>query len=172
MKGILTAIVVLVLVGAGYWFYSQQSATDVAAIPTTDTTATVPAETDAQGAAMETGTIDPTLSTTTTTTSATTTTTLPATAAKTKEFTVTGKNFSFSPATMSVTKGDTVKITFNNTSGFHDLRVDGYNVGTKQIQGGASETVTFVADKAGTFEYYCSVGNHRAMGMKGTLTVK
>ena len=32
--------------------------------------------------------------------------------------------------------------------------------------------VQFIADKAGTFEYYCFVGNHRQMGMVGTLTVK
>src|SRR5882672_6015209 len=32
----------------------------------------------------------------------------------TKEFTVTGQNFSFSPSTLTVNKGDTVKITFKN----------------------------------------------------------
>jgi hypothetical protein len=42
----------------------------------------------------------------------------------------------------------------------------------EQVGAGASDVVEFTADKAGTFEYYCSVGNHRAMGMKGTLTVK
>ncbi len=89
-----------------------------------------------------------------------------------KEFTVTGKNFSFLPATMSVKKGDRVRITFVNESGTHDLVVDGYNARTNIIQGGAKETIEFVADKAGTFEYYCSVGKHREMGMKGTLTVQ
>jgi plastocyanin len=29
-----------------------------------------------------------------------------------------------------------------------------------------------VADKKGTFEYYCSVGQHRALGMKGKLVVE
>ncbi len=72
---------------------------------------------------------------------------------------------------MSVKKGDTVKITFVNSSGLHDLKIDEFNVATKQLAAGKEETVTFVASKTGTFEYYCSVGNHRAMGMKGTLTV-
>jgi nitrosocyanin len=89
-----------------------------------------------------------------------------------KEFTVEGKNFSFTPSTMTVNKGDTVKITFKNSGGMHDFKIDEFNVATKQIQSGASETVEFTADKAGTFDYYCSVGNHRAMGMQGTLTVK
>lgn len=88
-----------------------------------------------------------------------------------KEFTVTGKNYSFAPATLTVKKGDTVKITFVNEGGFHDLKLDEFNVATRQLNGGSQETVTFVADKAGSFEYYCSVGTHRQMGMKGTLTV-
>jgi nitrosocyanin len=89
-----------------------------------------------------------------------------------KEFVVTGSNFAFAPATLTVKKGATVKITFKNADGFHDFRIDEFNVATKRIRSGAEETVTFVADKMGAFEYYCSVGQHRAMGMKGTLTVE
>lgn len=89
-----------------------------------------------------------------------------------KEFTVTGEPFSFSPSTMTVNQGDTVKITFKNVKGTHDFVIDELGAATAQLQEGGEETVTFVADKAGTFEYYCSVGNHRAMGMVGTLTVK
>ncbi len=94
------------------------------------------------------------------------------TTATVKSFTVTGSNFKFDPSTITVNRGDTVKITFKNTDGFHDFKIDEFNVATAQIKGGASETVTFVADKTGSFEYYCSVGQHRAMGMKGTLIVK
>ena len=89
-----------------------------------------------------------------------------------REFTVTGRAFSFTPSTMTVNKGERVRITFNNAAGTHDLVVDGYNVRTKILQGGESETIEFVADEAGTFEYYCSVGTHRQQGMKGTLTVE
>jgi plastocyanin len=90
----------------------------------------------------------------------------------TKEFTITGSSFSFAPNAITVNKGDTVKITFKNANGFHDLVIDEFNARTQKINGGQSETITFVADKAGTFEYYCSVGTHRQMGMVGTLTVK
>ena len=89
-----------------------------------------------------------------------------------KEFTVTGNNFAFAPKTMTVKKGDTVKITFVNAGGNHDLRIDEFNATTKVIRGGAQETISFVADKTGSFEYYCSVGDHRVMGMKGTLIVE
>ncbi|MEK7622082.1 MAG: cupredoxin domain-containing protein [Patescibacteria group bacterium] len=90
----------------------------------------------------------------------------------TKEFTVVGTDFSFDLKTLAVNQGDTVKITFKNTKGFHDWKIDEFNAATKQLTADQSETIQFVADKAGSFEYYCSVGSHRAMGMKGTLTVK
>ena len=88
-----------------------------------------------------------------------------------KEFTVTGQNYSFAPSALTVKKGDTVKITFKNTDGMHDFRIDEFNAATRRIQTGQEDTVTFVADKTGSFEFYCSVGSHRQMGMKGTLIV-
>ncbi|PIY93208.1 MAG: hypothetical protein COY69_02860 [Candidatus Magasanikbacteria bacterium CG_4_10_14_0_8_um_filter_32_14] len=88
------------------------------------------------------------------------------------EFTIEGKNISYNLKEMKVKKGDKVKVTFVNSEGFHDWRLDGYNVGTKQISVGQSETVEFIADKVGTFEYFCSVGKHRAMGMKGNFIVE
>lgn len=89
-----------------------------------------------------------------------------------KSFTVDGGNFIFTPTLISVNKGDTVRITFKNVEGFHDLIIDEFNAKTKQLSAGQEETIQFVADKVGTFEYYCSVGSHRAMGMVGTLEVK
>ena len=89
-----------------------------------------------------------------------------------KSFTVVGKNFSFSVGEIRVKKGDKVSVTFTNESGFHDWRLDEFGVGTKQLKDGESETITFIADKAGTFEYYCSIGKHRQMGMKGLLIVE
>jgi len=89
-----------------------------------------------------------------------------------KEFTVSGSPFKFDPATLTVSKGDTVKITFKNLNGTHDFVIDELNVKIKTLQTGGQEVVEFTASEAGSFEYYCSVGNHRQMGMKGTLVVK
>lgn len=89
-----------------------------------------------------------------------------------KEFTVTGSSFKFMPNTLTVKKGDTVKVTFVNSGGSHNFVIDEFNVSTKVIAGGASETVSFVASKAGIYEYYCAVGNHRQMGMVGKLIVQ
>jgi plastocyanin len=86
-----------------------------------------------------------------------------------KTFTITAQNFSFSPAEIKVNKGDKVKIILNNISGFHDWVVDEFSARTEQFQGPGVKEVEFTADKSGTFEFYCSVGSHRQMGMKGNL---
>ncbi len=90
----------------------------------------------------------------------------------TQAFTVEGGNFYFKPNEIRVKKGDKVKITFTNAGGLHDFVLDEFNVKTDRISSGAKTTVEFTADKAGTFEYYCSVANHRQMGMKGNLIVE
>lgn len=87
-------------------------------------------------------------------------------------FTVEGHSFAFSPSTMTAKKGDTVRVTFKNTGGFHDFTLDEFSAQTKQTNTGESTTVEFVADKAGTFKYYCSVGNHRQQGMEGVFVVE
>ena len=89
-----------------------------------------------------------------------------------KVVTVDGSNFAFAPAEIRVKKGVTVKVVFKSTDGFHDFSVDGYSVATSRVSSGGTASVEFVADKVGTFEYFCSVGSHRQMGMKGNLIVE
>jgi nitrosocyanin len=99
------------------------------------------------------------------------TATAPHSTPQTVTFNVVGGNYYFTPKTMTVKKGDRVVINFQNAGGTHNFIIDEFNVATKTINTGQTDTIQFVADKAGTFEYYCSIGSHRAMGMKGTLTV-
>ncbi len=87
-------------------------------------------------------------------------------------FTVLGSNFEYDITEMRVQEGDTVTVTFRSVDGFHDWVVDEFNAATEKVSTGNETTVTFVADKAGTYEYYCSVGSHRANGMVGTLIVE
>jgi plastocyanin len=89
-----------------------------------------------------------------------------------RKFTITGTSYKFSLPEIRVKKGETVEVTFTNEEGFHDWKIDEFNAGTAVIGAGKSETVTFVANKVGTFEYYCSVANHRQNGMKGNLVVE
>ena len=93
-----------------------------------------------------------------------------------KTFIVTGRDFRFemdgieSPD-LHVTVGDRVRIEFTSIQGFHDWVVDEFGAATEQVTSGGTTIVEFIADKPGTFEYYCSVGSHRQNGMVGNLIV-
>jgi nitrite reductase (NO-forming) len=76
----------------------------------------------------------------------------------------------FSPNEITVNKGDIVRITIKNIKGTHDFKIDEFNVYSetpldKEVQ------VEFVADKTGSFEYYCTKPGHRENGHWGTLKV-
>lgn len=90
----------------------------------------------------------------------------------TKEFTITAANFSYDVKNIRVKQGDTVRITLKVAEGFHDFVLNDYNIRTNRLSVGKEETIEFVAAKKGEFEYYCSVGNHRQMGMVGKLIVE
>jgi len=135
-------VVVLILLAGGVWYYTST-------IPTT----TVPNDN----------------ATSTTVVNINTTNEIQKTV---KEFTVIGTSYSFNPTTITVKKGDTVRINFKDEGGFHDLVISGYDVATKRINTGETSTVEFIADKAGTFSYACSVGDHATRGMTGTFVVE
>lgn len=87
-------------------------------------------------------------------------------------FNVSGVNFAFDPKEMKVKKGQKVTVNFTSDMGFHDFVIDELNVRTPQLKSPGTASVTFTADKVGTFEYYCSVGQHRLNGMVGKLIVE
>jgi len=89
-----------------------------------------------------------------------------------KVFNIDGFKFGYSEKEIKVKKGDRVKIVLTSTDGFHDWVVDEFDARTQQINTGESSSVEFVADQAGSFQFYCSVGNHRQMGMVGNLVVE
>lgn len=86
---------------------------------------------------------------------------------------VVGTEYTFSPSALSLTKGQKVILTFRNMGRMpHNLVVDELEVATKTIAGGQSDTVEFTPSEIGTFAFYCSISNHRRMGMEGSLEVK
>jgi len=85
---------------------------------------------------------------------------------------ISGKNFEFNVKEIKVSKGDKVVINFISESGLHDFVVDEFGAATERVNSGEKSSVTFVADKPGKYEYYCSVGKHRANGMVGALIVQ
>ena len=89
-----------------------------------------------------------------------------------KEIRVQGGDFWLEPTSIIVNKGDRVKIIFENGgSNIHDLGIDGYGR-TQIISAGSTDTIEFVADKAGTFDMWCSVAGHREAGMEGSFVVE
>src|SRR3989338_1552071 len=76
----------------------------------------------------------------------------------------------FSPNEITVNKGDTVRIKITNTKGTHDFKIDEFNAYTETPLN-EQVAVEFAADKAGSFEYYCTKPGHRANGHWGTLKV-
>ena len=89
-----------------------------------------------------------------------------------KEFNIEASNFKFFPAEIRVKKGDVVWVTILDLGGEHDFQLDEFAASTRILHSGEKETIEFTAGTSGTFEFYCSVGNHRARGMKGKLIVE
>lgn len=95
-----------------------------------------------------------------------------------KEFTMTsfteiidGEYFpQYSIDEITVDRGDLVRITVTVTSGTHDFNIDEFGI-SEETPLNEPVTIEFVADQAGTFEYYCSLPNHRENGHWGTLNV-
>ena len=89
-----------------------------------------------------------------------------------KTFNIVGAPFSFTPNEIRVKKGDTVKINFTDNEGYHNLIIDGLGIKTQSLRAGQSDTVQFIADKTGSFTYYCGIPGHREKGMTGSLIVE
>ncbi len=73
-----------------------------------------------------------------------------------KEFTMTAKKWEFSPSTITVNKGDTVKLTIRSVDVKHGFDLSAFNI-NENLEPGQDTMVQFVADKTGTFEFSCSV---------------
>jgi len=76
----------------------------------------------------------------------------PAAGGADRTITVNAKNFEFDQKEIRVKQGETITLTLNSTQGNHGLKIDGYG---EEVKNGGS--VTFTADKAGEFKFYCSV---------------
>lgn len=163
-------LIALGLIGAGYYLFTQQDATDMSdgieseEEMTEDTTST-----DADAAADDATEDDDSMLDADVSAEAEVDVDADTT---TQVIDLDGFNFGYSMDEIRVSEGDTVTINLTSTDGFHDWVVDEFDAATERVRDGETTSVTFVADTAGTYEFYCSVGNHRAEGMVGTLIVE
>lgn len=84
-------------------------------------------------------------------------------------------DYQFSQKTIMVEAGQKVTVKLRNINGFHDFVIDELKVASKQISVDQEDSVTFTVPESAagqSYEYYCSVGSHRELGMVGVLQVK
>ena len=89
-----------------------------------------------------------------------------------KEFTVTARQFTFEPNTITVKKGDTVRLHVTSVDVTHGIAISQFGVNAL-LPPGQTKTVEFVASKSGTYQIFCSLfcgSGH--LSMKGTLIVE
>ncbi len=84
---------------------------------------------------------------------------------------VSGKEFSFTPNTLTLKAGEARKIVLKNTGSIeHDITVSDADF-KLTVLAGKSGDKTLTIDKPGTYKMFCSVAGHEAAGMKGEITV-
>lgn len=96
----------------------------------------------------------------------------PAATTDVHEITMTAKSYEFDPAVITVKKGEKVRLIITATDRDHGIKIAGYDI-DQVLKKGDPTTIEFTADKAGSFEFRCSVScgmGHRKM--KGKLVVE
>lgn len=94
------------------------------------------------------------------------------TSPETKEFNVIAKQWTFLPNTITVNEGDTVILNIESIDVSHGFALPTFGV-SEFLSPGNTVKVEFIADKAGTFSFFCNVScgvGHS--GMRGTLVVQ
>jgi uncharacterized cupredoxin-like copper-binding protein len=106
-------------------------------------------------------------------TATTGTTATEATGAATGDLSVSLVDFKLNPANPTVPAGVVEFTATNDGDAPHALEVEGPNgeQETPVLQSGKSAKLKVDLSKAGKYEWYCPVGNHREMGMRGEITV-
>ena len=73
-----------------------------------------------------------------------------------RTFRIEAGQFSYSPSELIVNPGDTITIELVSTDVVHGLYVDGYDISI-EADPGQTATLTFIADKPGSFRFRCNV---------------
>jgi plastocyanin len=90
----------------------------------------------------------------------------------TLNITVNASEFKFDPPTINATAGQKVTVTLKNTGTVqHTFVLKDANVSLK-ADPGATDSATFTAPAAGTYQYECDIAGHKEAGMIGQLIVK
>lgn len=89
------------------------------------------------------------------------------------DYTMELDNYSFSPSVIEAKAGGTVTIKLVSLSNMHDFVIDELDVQSSALGNGDEEVIeiNIPEDAEGEYEFYCSIGSHRQLGMVGILKV-
>ena len=89
-----------------------------------------------------------------------------------REFTLTARNYSFSPSRVEATQDDLIKLTVQSEDVAYGFAIDDYRL-SKRVPAGGSTIIEFRADRSGTFSFYSNLSNDsRHSQMRGQLVVR
>jgi heme/copper-type cytochrome/quinol oxidase subunit 2 len=89
-----------------------------------------------------------------------------------REFTVTARDYNFSPNRLEANQDDLIKLTVQSADNAYGFTIDEYRV-SKRVPAGGSTTIEFRADRPGTFPFYSGLkSDSRHERMNGQLVVR
>ncbi len=89
-----------------------------------------------------------------------------------REFTLTARDYSFSPNRVEAAQDDLIKLTVQSADVAYGFAIDDYRL-SRRVPAGGSTTIEFRADRPGTFPFYSNLSNDsRHSQMRGQLVVR
>ena len=86
-----------------------------------------------------------------------------------REFSITARDYRFTPDRLEVTQDDLVKLTIESADVTYSFTIDAYRL-SRRIPAGTKTVVELRADQAGTFDFYSNMTGHEKM--RGQLVVR
>jgi len=81
-------------------------------------------------------------------------------------------SFGFEPNEITVKEGQDIRLVVTNTESIrHTFTLREFDIDVS-LAGKEIKFIDFIADKSGTFDFFCTVTGHRPAGMEGSLEVK
>ena len=87
---------------------------------------------------------------------------------QTKEFDIIARQWDFDPSTITVNQGDNVILNIKSIDVSHGIAIPTFGI-SKRLNPGTETKIEFVADKKGTFTFFCNVqcgAGHSSMNGK------
>ena len=86
-----------------------------------------------------------------------------------REFSITAREYRFTPDRLEVTQDDLVKLTVESADVTYSFTIDAYRL-SRRIPAGAKTVIEFRADQTGMFDFYSNMTGHEKV--RGQLVVR